>query len=165
MSETVQNLAETYAMFGVLPDAAREQIGVELGIIGRDLLALQQVRVPKDTGSLEAGLSVAVYLDSLRVRVGLLGLKRGRSNLFYGLIVETGRRAQTVLVQRRRRVNGKLRSARGRKRSEDIATTYPMKVKARAAQPFVGVSDPDIDRVVAQRLADFWAKTFEHAGA
>ncbi|WP_242140867.1 hypothetical protein [Sphingomonas sp. TREG-RG-20F-R18-01] len=164
-SERLQGLADTFALFGALPDAAREQIGVEMAMIGRDYLALQQVRVPKETGALESGLSLQLLLDSLRVRVGLTNLTGYRWDLFYGRIVEFGRKAQTVLVQRRKAANGRLRTARGRKRAEDIVASYTLNVKARAAAPFVMIDDADLDRIATQRLADFWSATLTKAGA
>ena len=170
-NDRIQGLADTYAMFAALPDAARDEAGVELAMIGRDVLALHQVRVPKDTGALEAGLSLAVQIDSLRARIGLLGLK-GRptsktnlARLFYGIIVDKGRSAQTVIVERRRRVNGQLRSedGRNRKRVADIVSTYALHVKAREAVEFIELSDGEIDDIAIRRLADFWDNAMSKA--
>ncbi|MGY2732809.1 hypothetical protein [Sphingomonas sp. UYP23] len=170
--DRIQGLADTYAMLGALPDAARDEAGVELAQISRDFLALQQVRVPKDTGALEAGLTFAVNFDSLRARIGLLGLKSARSGkinlakLFYGIIVDKGRSAQTVIVERRRRVNGQLRSedGRNRKRVEDIVSTYSLHVKAREAVEFIELSESEIDDIATRRLADFWDNAMSKAG-
>jgi hypothetical protein len=129
----VDGLAETYSMFGRIPDAAREQLGVEMARIGYEVLAGQKQDVAKSTGELEQGLSLKLMIDRLRVQVGLLGLTGARSRLFYGRIVERGRRAQTVLVQRRRRVGNKLRLGPGRrKRVQDIASVYSLRVPAMA---------------------------------
>lgn len=169
--EAVQGLAELYAMFGTLPEAANEQLGVELAMIGRDILALQQATVPKDTGNLEGQLSLALQLDKLRVRVGLIGIRNKRTGAaflgkgFYGVIVDKGRAAQTVVVERRRRVNGKLRTARGRKRVEDIVSIYTLNVKAREAVPFVELDQETVDTIATQRLAGFWGQTLDRAGA
>jgi hypothetical protein len=168
---SMAGMADAYSLFERLPDAARDEAGVELALIGRDVLALQQVRVPKDTGALEAGLSLAVTLDSLRVRIGLLGLKSTRSrkvnlaNLFYGIIVDKGRSAQTVTVERRRRVAGALRTSDNgkRKRIEDIVTRYSLHVKAREAVPFVELSDAEVDSIAARRLTDFWDRAISKA--
>lgn len=162
-SDRVQGLAESYALFGAIPDAAKEQLGVEIAIIARDVLALQRARAPKDTGALAGELVIQLQVDRLRARVGLIG--RQSKPKFYGRVIEFGRKAQTVLVQRRRRVNGRLRTARGRKRSEDIAATYPLHVKPREPRPFVIVSDPELDRINTQRLADFWSTVIDKAEA
>lgn len=154
MAEKVEGLAESASLLGAIPDAAREQMGVELGLIGRDVLNLQRAAVPIRSGDLRGGLTLKLLIDALRVRVGLLDLKKGRSPLYYGRFVNYGRKAQTVIVQRRRRVNGKLRSSRGRKNSADISATYKLNVKAEAAHPFIEV---DFDEVAAvQRLRSFW---------
>jgi hypothetical protein len=64
----------------------------------------------------------------------LLNLTGGSQPLFYGRIVEGGRRAQTVLVEQRRRgVSGHCGSGPGRKRAQAVATTYSMKVLNLAA--------------------------------
>jgi hypothetical protein len=181
-SNRVDGLAETYSLFGNIPQAAREQIGVEMARIGYEILAAQRSDVAKATGALEAGLSVQLQLAELRVRVGLIGIKaRSRSalrsaqkqrrapgesygDLYYGRFVEYGRRGQTVLVQRRRRVAGQLRTqSRGsRKRAADIASTYSMKVPAMAPRPFVHVDRPEIR--AESRLASFWSTVVAAAG-
>lgn len=165
VGERVQGFADVYATFGAIPDAARGQVGVEMAIIARDVLALQEERAPVNTGALLSGLGIQLLLDQLRVRVGLINLTGGRASLFYGRIIEFGRHAQTVLVQRRRRVNGKLRLLNRRKRLEDIVATYSLPVKARAPEPFVLVDDSVLDAIMTQRLSDFWADVLGTAGA
>jgi len=164
--------------FDTIPQAAREQLGVEMGIIGREFRDAQRAAAAEDTGALKAGLSVWLMLDQLRVRVGLIGSRNRRSrrrsfgDLFYGRIIEFGRKAQKVVVQRRRRVaadlgGGKsaqiLRTSRRRKLAADITATYTMNVKALPARPFIFV--PNADEIAAQRLADFWSNTLARAGA
>ncbi|CAD7336058.1 hypothetical protein FIM10_04045 [Sphingomonadales bacterium 56] len=171
--------------FDTLTEAAREQLGVELAIIGREYRDQQRAAAPEDTGALRAGLSVWLMLEQLRVRVGLMGQRSGQSkrrrkkvngrnygDLFYGRIIEFGRKAQTVIVQRRRRVladigdgNKKriLRTSRGRKLAADIASTYSMKVKALPAHPFIFI--PNAQEIATQRLANFWSDTLARAGA
>jgi hypothetical protein len=180
MADKVKGLAEAYSLFGRLPNAARDQLGVELAIIGREILAEQRQQVAKDTGALSAGLSLWLMLEQLRVRVGLIGLRgssrvspskraKGRNygNLFYGRFVEFGRRAQTVLVQRRRRVAtrtsnyGILRTSRGRKVTADIVSTYSLKVKARDPHPYIKVEGAQ--DIAAGQLAEFWSRTFGRA--
>jgi hypothetical protein len=179
-SNRVDGLAETYSMLGRIPDAAREQIGVEMARIGYEILAEQKRDVAKKTGALQAGLSLVLQLEELRVRVGLIGTKaRSKSalrraqqqrrapgesfgDLYYGRFVEFGRRAQTVVVERRRRVDGRLRASRGRKLSGDVAATYSMKVSAVAPRPFVHVDRPAIR--AEQRLASFWSAVVSQAG-
>lgn len=165
----IEGLAETYSLFGRITDSAREQLAVEEASIGYDVLAAQKRDVAKDTGALEAGLSLQLQVAQLRVRVGLLlagtaSKAAHRISVYYGRFVEFGRHAQVVLVQRRRRVGGKLRLGPGRrKRLEDIASTYSMKVSALPPRPFVHVDRPEIH--AEQRLAEFWSQVLSNAGA
>jgi hypothetical protein len=159
----VDGLAQTYSLFDAIPESARNRLAAELGLIATDVLAAQRSDVAKRTGELSAGLSEEVQIDELRARVGLLGIKGGRSKLFYGRIVEAGRRAQVVLVQRRRRGGGKLRLGPGRrKRAEDIAATYSLRVSPLPPRPFVHVDRPEIR--AEERLAGFWAQVISDAG-
>lgn len=158
----VQGLAEANAFMGAIPVAARHEFADMAGKIGRDVLAAQKRDVAKRTGKLEAGLSLALLTEQLRVKVGLLGIKRGRSSLFYGILVETGRKAQTVLVTRRlkRKVRGNGRNGTKRPVSYE-GKPYPMQVKALAARPFIHKDRPEIR--AEQRLADFWSQVVGRA--
>lgn len=160
----VDGLAESYALLGAIPDAAREQLAGGIETIASDVLAAQRRDVAKRTGALAAGLSLDLQIDALRARVGLLGtaarsasakrraLRQGRAvgrnygDLYYGRFVEYGRREQVVNV--RRGSNGR---------------PYRMHVSALVARPFVHVDRPEID--VEQRLADFWSGVLAKAGA
>jgi hypothetical protein len=84
----VDGLAATHSLFGNIPEAAREQLGVEIARIGYDVLAAQKQDVAKKTGDLETGLSLKLILDRLRVKVGLLSI--------------SGRAPQAVLRAHRR---------------------------------------------------------------
>jgi hypothetical protein len=108
----VDGLAATHSLFGNIPEAAREQLGVEIARIGYDVLAAQKADVAKRTGELESGLSLKL-IDRPAAGAGRPAQHQRRAQpLFYGRIVERGRRAQTVLVQRRRRVGASSGSAR-----------------------------------------------------
>lgn len=171
----LQGVEMLQRQFDQIPAAAQEQLGVELAIIGREIRDRQRALAPEDTGALRQGLSVQLLLEQLKVRVGIMnqrGSRRGKNNLFYGRIIEFGRRAQTVTVQRRRRVTvtdgdgGQrriLRTVRRRKAAADIVSTYKMKVKARAPHPFINI--PDVQETAVQRLADLWGSTLAKAGA
>lgn len=156
--DRVTGLAEVYALIDKLPDAARKELGAELPDIGQDILAAERRDVAKRTGALSAGLGVQFLVDRLRLRVGLLGLRGANRRLYYGLIVEAGRKAHVVLVDRKRR-------AKGRARAAQVASTYAMRVTPLAARPFVHVVRPALDQKIAGRLANFWANTFDRAGA
>lgn len=165
--------------FDRITKAAEEQLGVELGIIGRDLRDIQRADVPEDTGALKSRLSVELVLDQLRVRVGLIGLfkssastKRIYGDAFYGRFVQFGVKAQTITVRRKRNISTKskpgqqlLRERKWRrgKAVEKLVKTYSYAMPARKAQPFIFV--PKAQEYAAQRLADFWDQTLSKAGA
>lgn len=180
-TELVQGLADTFATVERLPNAARFEFADMLGKLGRDVLAVQRARVARQTGQLAAGLDAQLEVEEyVRLRVGLLGkpgtsgsaLRRHQQGggeprnlgaIYYGRFVEFGVAEQTVLVHRRRRVNGQLRTYRGRKRVEDIVKVYAMNVKAQPARPFVNIPDSALDQLIAQRTADFWARALDRA--
>lgn len=164
----VRGLDAAQSMFNALPDAARYELAVALGEIAKIILRAQQTAVAVGTtGDLKAGLTVEIQVALLRVKVGLVNLKRGSHPLFYGRFVDQGVRAQTVLVERRRRVNGRLRLERrgNRKRLSDIVARYSLNVRAQPARPFIDPPGADLDGQIATVLEDFWSNTFSRVGA
>lgn len=159
----VDGLAETYSMLDRIPVEAEHQFADLLGRVGRSVLLAQKADVAKKTGALEQGLTMQLLTEELRVRVGLLNSKRGRSNLFYGRVIELGRREQTVLVTRRlkRRVTGNGRNGTSRKVTYE-GKPYKMKVKAMGKRPFVHVDRPELR--MEQQLAAFWSQVVPKAG-
>lgn len=127
-----------------LPDVARQELVDAFGRAGRRAQAAMRARAKRKTGALSEGVKYKVLPKTLRLQVGLLGTKRGRAKLFYGFILDKGRAAQTVLVQRRKRVNGALRVARGRKIAADVVSTYQMKVRGFKGDRFVSGEYPDL---------------------
>lgn len=155
-------------LFRRLPDSVAGEIVVELNVTGREMLAAVINRTPSDRGALKAGLSQKVLPKSLRLQVGLLGTPSGRAKLFYGRIQDVGRKAQVVMVQRRRRVllqrrNGTVYStlrtdARGRKERADIAATYAMKVPHMEGKRFVTGRYPELRKLLGQNLKGIFSR-------
>ncbi len=128
-----------------LPDSARKQMVVLLNSTGREQLSRAKALVPVGkTGELKRGLTFKVLPASLRLKVGLIG-KPLNKRLFYGLIVEFGRRAQTKIVTRsgtlaRARSAGlKVRSNRYKTAalSAGVKGAYKLKIRAMAPRHFV----------------------------
>lgn len=163
MSERVQNLEATFALLESLPDAAREELGELLREIGWAVHAFQAAQAPVDTGYLKQGLTVAVELEKLRLRAGYPTLGKSRSSRFYAIVQEYGRRAGSKQVQRRRRVNGKLRLQSRRKRAEDISSTYTARWTALAPRPFVHVEDR-VEGIINGMTENFWNNVRARAG-
>jgi len=166
----MRGMQELLNLFDTLPKATEEEIKNDLPRIGAEVLAAQKSEVPVRTGDLWRGLSTQVLSGGWKIRIGLMGITNKRSGktsygLYYGRFVEFGRRGQTVTVQRRRRVAGRLRSTRGRKRAEDIVATYSMKVRPEPPRPFVQAPAAEAALLDAgENLADFWDKVLARTG-
>lgn len=155
-----RGMSELIHLFDTLPAEAEDVLREELPKAARLILSIQKGDVPIRTGDLWRGLSIDTLDSGLKVRAGLLGTTSasGKTNLgplFYGRVVERGRKAQVVRVERRRRVGGRLRSKNGRKVAGDIVATYTMRVAAEPARPFVDT--PDVQAVATstvEKIAD-----------
>jgi hypothetical protein len=178
-------LSEGYSLLDSLAPAAQDELVVELGIIGADLLGAQRADVPEATGALGAALSLQLIAQRLKLRVGLLIGGRGSYSFngrqrkaaaggpFYGRFVEYGRKAQTVLVTRRvkkRRVKGNGRNGtkrrvtyvfdgtRLRRRGPNRGTPIgsPYRLKVKAKDARHFVEQPLLEQIAEQDLSDFW---------
>jgi hypothetical protein len=157
-------LNSAFSLFTALPEAAREQAGEALREIGKEALELQEALVPKRTGFLAQGLTVSEAIEYLRVRVGFPSLKGGRNDRFYAIVMEYGRKAQTVTVKRSTIASPRSAVARKRLRAgQALRKPYLLHVTALPARPFVHVEDR-IDQL-ADRLTDrFWDQALARAG-
>lgn len=188
----IDGVTSAAALFDQLPASAEEELLVEMGILGREILGAQKADVAKDTGALQGALSLQLVAEQLRMRIGLLrgGRDAGRRNgravkaraggPFYGRIVEEGRSAQTVVVTRRvkkRRINGngtesartvtylgasKRLRRRGPNKGSAIGSPYKLKVKAMKARPYV--AQPLLVDAAQLHLADFWSHALTRTG-
>lgn len=155
-----RGMSELIRLFDTLPAEAEEVLREELPKAARLILGIQKNDVPVRSGALWRGLSEQTLDNGLKVRAGLLGTtsSSGKANLgplFYGRVVEQGRKAQTVLVERRRRVGGRLRTKNGRKIAGDIVRTYTMRVAPEPARPFVDTPDTEAAATsTLERIAD-----------
>jgi hypothetical protein len=172
---SVRGIGRVRRLFRRLPAAVANMIVVELHVTGREILAAAKARTPRATGALVAGESQRVLPKSLRLQIGLLGTPKGRSKLFYGRIQDLGRKAQVVLVERRRRVKRTLASGtalsllrvgpNGRKRSEDIVATYRMRVPAMPGKRFITGRFPELRRRLNRNLRGIFARALAATAA
>ncbi|WP_295560615.1 hypothetical protein [uncultured Sphingomonas sp.] len=188
--DAVQGLAEAYSLMDGLPGAARDEFIVELGLIGRELHDAQEADAAKRTGAMASALTYRVDAEQLRLRVGLLSRQarakrsRGRDSFygaFYAPFIEFGVAAQTVLVTRKvkkRRVTGNGKTSRReviystprkrqRRRSSPnrgtfVGDPYKLRVKPRAARPFV--AQPLLMQVADNHLSEFWSYAIARLG-
>lgn len=129
-----------------LGPAVKDELVELLDDAGDELLAAERADVVVRTGALKAGLVKALLKASLRLRVGLPKKAfRGRHSLFYGRVVEFGRKAQIVNV------------TRGRKKP------YKMRVRALAARPFVFKRRGALRTSINTRIRTFWDRALADA--
>lgn len=186
----MRGLDAALGLFDRLPTEAHEELLVELGLLGREILQQQQADAPvgeargnRIPGFLRGSLSLALDGQKIAVRVGLIaGKARKAIDAYYGRFVEFGRSAQTVVVTRRikkRRIRGNGRTsartveyqgAGRRKRPASspnagtlVGTPYRLRVRARAPHPFV--AQPLLQETAELALADFWSKVLTRTGA
>ena len=102
-----KGIAEAKRKLRLLPLAVKTELIDALDASGRDILKEMEPRTPFRTGKLRSGLSYAVTprtasaaTTSMRVKVGLLKTKAGRSDLFYGRILDIGFGKKFPLISR-----------------------------------------------------------------
>lgn len=154
-----------------LPETVTGELIVELSVTGRLIRQAIRARTPNRSGALRAGVLDKVLPRSLRLQVGLLGTKRGRSNLFYGRIQDLGRSEQVVNVVRRaggltrsttasgkprmRRSRGKLTKGQLR----EVGAPYSMAVPAMPGKRFVTGRYPELRKTLNDNLRGIFARS------
>lgn len=145
----VKGAASVRRVMRALPDAARDELLEVLESGSVEIQRLVIAKTPTKSGALRKGVKRRVLKKTMRMQVGLLGTKRGRSKLFYGRIQDLGRKAQTVSVTRGR--------AKGK--------AYLMRVRAMKGKKFVTGSYPDARKSITQRLRGIWDRVLRKASA
>lgn len=118
------------------------------------ILAYSRGETPSRSGRLRAALAFKIFPKTLRLRVGLL-TKAVQKKFFYARILEYGRRAQSVRVNRRRPVSGG-------------TTQYIMRVKgiAPSRNDFVrGRAWQFVNRTLGNELRGILSKTLKRLAA
>lgn len=167
-----RGMSKVKAMLDRLPESFRRQMVGVLEGAGRGLKSAMRARAPTRTGALQQGIDYKVYPKSLRMVVGLLLTRRGRSNLFYGRIQDLGRKAQVVVVSRLRRgqrgawtariAGGTARTSR---KPADLSTaTYAMHVRAMAPKRFITGRKPELQNAMRNGLKGIFARAMRSAG-
>jgi hypothetical protein len=104
----------------------------------------------------------------MRLQVGLIGKPINR-RLFYGRIVQFGRKAQTVTVARRGvfaktiPLGGRMNKYKAVALKNRISGTYRMRVRAMAARPFVFSPRTELRAAINKRIRDFWEGALRRA--
>jgi hypothetical protein len=153
----ITGLAETYALFASIPQEAKVELKDRLTRIAQQVLQAQKSAAPHETGALVNSLNISEQVQNLRATAGLqaTAVAKGIDSTFYGIFQEYGVKAGEKLVQRRRRVNGKLRLKARKKRLEDIVTSYILHWKGEPARPFIHI-ESRVDSIIDSGMAGFW---------
>jgi hypothetical protein len=147
----VKGAAKVRRMFRAMPDTMRAELAHVMQDVAPKIARQMEARAPVRTGALRAGIKWKVSARTLKMQVGLLGTKRGRAKLFYGYILNFGRKAKTVLAKRRRK--------------DGTVSRYSMRVRAIAPQHFVTGRMPDLRSALNSRLRDVWDRALQKAAA
>ncbi len=132
-----------------LPDAAQVEIVHALRDTGPKLAREMQSRAPRRTGALRAGITWKLFPKTLRLQAGLIGTKRGRARLFYGWILEYGRKGGTVKAKRRTKSGG--------------YSVYAMRVSRIAPMRFVTGNFHGLRTQLQARLRGIWGRILSRA--
>lgn len=133
-------------LFRNLPDAMHRELEDVLDQGGTEVQRAIIARTPRQHGTLAAGIQKRLLRKTLRLRVGLIGTKRERKKLFYGRILDLGRKAQTVTARRRRNA------------------PYTMRVRAIAPKRFVTGRYADVRNSIGRRLRNVWDRVLSRVG-
>ncbi|KQO51406.1 HK97 gp10 family phage protein [Sphingomonas sp. Leaf257] len=152
-----------------LPDAVSAEIVSVLEDGGQKIRAAMQARARNRTGRLIAGVKYKVLPKSLRLQVGLLGTPRGRAKLFYGFILDKGRRAQTVTVRRykrgaRAKETAHLKHGGNNNKSAHLVSVYQMRVRGRAGDHFVSGRYRELRDMINQRANKVFDRALKRIG-
>lgn len=161
-----------------LPDSTNQEIREQLKSTGQTVVALERRLVPIYAGSrkgvvsgaLQSALSYSVPPVRLSLKVGLVGKAINRK-LFYGWIVEWGRKASTVTVTRvgtlaRARAAGLRVRANNYKTAAlaaGVSGTYQLHVKALPPRHFVYVAG--LREQIYPAFRSIWSKALAKAAA
>jgi hypothetical protein len=140
MARRVKGAARIQTILRGLPDAYRKEMVSALEAGGEALAPEMKARAPRRTGATQAGISYKVTPRSLRLKVGLLGLRSGQGDLFYSRIQDLGRKAKTVKVRRRG------------------TRPYMMRVRAMAGKRFVTGQFTDLRAVITAKVRGIFGR-------
>jgi hypothetical protein len=163
MARRVRGIGKVRRQMKGLPDAMAEQLRSVLKSGGRALKSAISSKAPKGrTGRLRAGIDFKVYPKTVRMRVGLLKTKAGRSELFYGRIQDLGRTAQTKSLRYRvANPKGGIRKLAGKRVPAKSVSHYPMHIRAMAGKKFVTGSYPQLRQAIGASVRGIWARALD----
>lgn len=155
----VKGAAKVRRLMKRMPEAVQREMRVSLEAAGQLLGETIRARTPRRTGELSKGIRHKVFPTTLKMQVGLIGSKKIREGLFYGRILEFGRRAQTVRVTRGTTVSKSYSARNKRAAGATLAKPYLLRVKAIAPMRFVTGPLVDLRAVINREIKDIWQRS------
>lgn len=125
-----------------MPNAMHAEMEDVLDEGSLDIQRAMVARTPRRSGALRAGIKRRVLRKSLSAKIGLIGTPRGRARLFYGRILDLGRRSQLVTARRRKPSGG--------------ISTYVMRVRGTIPLHFVTGRYIELRTIIGRRLKGVW---------
>lgn len=131
-----------------LPDAAQAELVGVLEKTGPRLVNLIKARTPVRTGALSRGIKFRVARRGLKLRAGVLGSLKALGKLFYGYILNWGRKAGPV---------------KARRRTKNGTSNYMLNVKGITGSRFVTGAGKQIGTEVQPQLQSIWTRILNRA--
>ncbi|MDX3908420.1 MAG: hypothetical protein QHC67_01180 [Sphingobium sp.] len=125
-----------------MPDAARSEMAEVLEDGSADIQKAVLRETPRRKGALQNAIRTKVLKQTLSAKIGIIGPPAERRSVFYGRILDLGRRAQVVKAVRRA-PSGKV-------------SRYLMRVRGIAAKRFISGPRTDARALIANRLRGVW---------
>lgn len=129
-------------LFRNLPDAARAEMVEVLEGGSSDIERAIIKETPRRTGALVAAIKRKVLKQTLSAKIGIIGPPSERRSIFYGRILDLGRRAQVAKAVRRA-PSGKI-------------SRHTVNVRAIAPKRFISGPRTDARTLIASRLRGVW---------
>lgn len=145
----IDGIAAAQRFIKALPDAAQDEIYVVLDEGSMDIQRLMAGRAPYRRGALRAGIRRKLSRSNLTAAIGLVGSKQERRRLFYGRILDLGRRAQIAKAVRRTPSGGLSR--------------YFVRVRVIPAKRFVTGTWDVARNVIATKVGAIWGRIVSRA--
>ena len=148
-----RDIGRTRRLLKRLPDTVQASVLQVYAEIGPAIEGVGRSQAPVRTGRLRSALKFRIMPRSLRFEYGLIG-RRLQKSLFYGYILEVGRKAGTSRAFQRRLKNGKL------------TKRYTVQVKAisRDRYDFVfGRVRVYAKQLIAERIKKIWTQALRDA--
>lgn len=153
MPSRIKGAASLRRLMKRMPDAVQLEINQALDQWGGEIERTMRARAHfrSRTGRLIAAIRHKMFPRTMRMQVGIIGSQKLRNRLFYGRILDLGRKGKRVLVRRR--------SAGG------ATSSYALNVKAISPMRFVSGPITDLRAGLDKHLGNIWQRVLTRVSA